>query len=368
MASPPPDARKGPRRPQTPRLSAQPACASASDHGNAGTEHSAPGARPPRLLEQVRTALRRRNYSPSTVTAYTAWIKRYIIHHRLRHPKDLGPGDVVDFLSHLAVHDRVSPSTQNQALNALVFLYREVLRMPMGGLDGIRRAKRAARLPVVLTRDEVAAVLGKLTGEVQLMAALLYGSGLRLRECARLRIKDVDLERRQIIVRAGKGQRDRVTLLPDAVIPALRDQLELARAVHARDLRDGVAVELPADLARKYPSASRDLAWRWVFPARRTYIDRPTGETRRHHLHESNLQKAVRHAVRTAGIARPASCHTLRHSFATHLLEDGYDIRTIQKLLGHKDVRTTMIYTHVLDSACAGIKSPLDRLPAQGRR
>jgi integron integrase len=260
----------------------------------------------------------------------------------------------------------VSATTQNQALSALLYLYRAVLHLDMGWLEGVVRAKKPVRLPVVLTRQEVAAILGRLRGTDWLMAALLYGAGLRLMECARLRIKDVDFARNEITVRDGKGGKDRVTLLPASVRQPLRAHLERVHQQHQEDLRHGQGtVALPGALARKYPNAARDWGWQWVFPATRFYRDTATGHLRRHHLHESVLQRAVRQAVLKAGIAKPASCHTLRHSFATHLLEGGYDIRTIQELLGHSDVSTTMIYTHVLNRGGRGVQSPLD-LPVPG--
>ncbi len=267
------------------------------------------------------------------------------------------------FLSHLATKRRVSASTQNQALNAILFLYREVLHRDLDWLDGIVRAKRPIRLPVVLTREEVQAVLDHMRGVPLLMASLLYGAGLRLLECARLRVKDIDLARGDITVRDGKGQKDRVTLLPGRLRGRLAGHLARVRIQHERDIRRGRgAVALPGALCRKYQGASREWGWQWVFPATRFYRDSETGEPRRHHLHESVLQRAVKDAVRMSGIAKPATCHTLRHSFATHLLEKGYDIRTIQELLGHSDVSTTMIYTHVLNRGGRGVRSPLDDL------
>jgi integron integrase len=268
---------------------------------------------------------------------------------------------VTAFLSHLAVHGRVSASTQNQALSALLFLYRDVLASDIGWLDEVVRARRPERVPSVLTREEVAAVLGHMRGPEALIASLLYGSGLRLLEGCRLRVKDVDLARGEIVVRDGKGARDRVTMVPGRLVPPLATQLERVRQQHGEDVGSGRgSVELPDALARKYPRAAFELAWQWVFPATRHYRDPASGMERRHHLHESVVQKAVRAAVQRAGIARRASCHTLRHSFATHLLEAGYDIRTIQELLGHRDVSTTMIYTHVLNRGGRGVRSPLD--------
>jgi len=292
-----------------------------------------------------------------------AWIRRYIVFHGKRHPAEMGAVEVTQFLSSLAQQDHVAASTQNQALSALLFLYRQVLQVEMPWLDNVVRAKRSERLPVVLTREEVRAVIRELQGPPRLMAILLYGAGLRLLECARLRVKDVDFATNQIIVRAGKGDRDRVTMLPAVVKPDLVRHVEVVRRQHEADLRHGAGwVELPWALARKYPNAGREWAWQWVFPATRIYVDQETGQRRRHHLHESVLQRAVKEAVRRAGIAKRATCHTFRHSFATHLLEDNHDIRTVQELLGHRDVSTTMIYTHVLNRGPGGVRSPADRM------
>ncbi len=273
----------------------------------------------------------------------------------------MGAREVSAFLSSLATADSVSASTQNQALAALLFLYSEVLHQKLSSLSNVIHAKRPARLPVVMTSEEVAAVLSKLQGPSRLMASLLYGSGLRLLECVGLRIKDVDFGAGQVLVRRGKGQRDRVTLLPRSLITPLEAHLVEVRRLHYGDLERGAGhVELPDGLRAKYPNASREWPWQWVFPATRTYLHPATNERRRHHLHETALQRAVRVAVQAAGISKPVSCHTFRHSFATHLLESGYDVRTIQKLLGHRDLRTTMIYTHVLNRGPFGVKSPLD--------
>ena len=292
-----------------------------------------------------------------------AWIRRYIVFHGKRHPAEMGAVEVTQFLSSLAQQDHVAASTQNQALSALLFLYRQVLQVEMPWLDNVVRAKRSERLPVVLTREEVRAVIRELQGPPRLMAILLYGAGLRLLECARLRVKDVDFATNQIIVCAGKGDRDRVTMLPAVVRTDLVRHVEMVRRQHEADLRHGAGwVELPWALARKYPNAGREWAWQWVFPATRIYVDRETGQRRRHHLHESVLQRAVKEAVRRAGIAKRATCHTFRHSFATHLLEDNHDIRTVQELLGHRDVSTTMIYTHVLNRGPGGVRSPADRM------
>jgi len=317
----------------------------------------------PRLLDQVREAIRTRHYSRRTEESYVAWIRRFIIFHGKRHPKEMGEAEIAAFLSGLAVESKVSASTQNQALCAILFLYREVLKLDLCRLEDVVRAKISRRLPVVLTRDEVGIVLEQLCGTVRLMTTLLYGSGLRLLECARLRIKDVDFGSNQITVRAGKGNKDRVTLLPATVKDELAGHIERVRKQHQKDVEAGAGwVELPAALARKYPNAGREWAWQWVFPATRIYVEPRTGERRRHHLHESVLQRAVKEAIRRAGIAKPASCHTFRHSFATHVLEAGYDIRTVQELLGHSDVSTTMIYTHVLNRGPAAVRSPLDQL------
>ena len=291
------------------------------------------------------------------------WIKRYIFFHGKRHPMEMGAAEVAQFLTSLAVEAKVAASTQNQALSALLFLYRDVLGVELPRLDDVIRAKRSQSLPVVLTRDEVRAVLERLEGVPRLMAMLLYGAGLRLLECCRLRVKDVDFATNQLVIRDGKGRKDRVTMLPAAIKSALAAHIERVREQHQADLRHEAGwVELPGALARKYPNAGREWGWHWVFPATRPYVDRLTGQRRRHHLHESVLQRAVKDAVRAAGIAKPATCHTFRHSFATHLLEESHDIRTVQELLGHRDVSTTMIYTHVLNRGPAGVRSPADRM------
>jgi integron integrase len=320
-----------------------------------------------RLLDRVRIAIRTRHLSPRTEEAYVFWIRRFILFHGKRHPVEMAEAEVSAFLSALAVGERVAASTQNQALCALLFLYRHVLGIELPWLDDLVRAKRPARLPVVLTREEVAAVLRHVQGVKRLAATLLYGSGLRLLECLRLRVKDVDFGRNEIVVRGGKGDRDRRTMLPAALSGALARFVAVARRQHQRDLAAGAGwVALPHALGRKYPNAGREWGWQWVFPATRIHVDAESGQRRRHHLHESVLQRAVREAVLRAGIAKPAGCHTFRHSFATHLLEDGYDIRTIQELLGHRDVRTTMVYTHVLNRGGRGVTSPVDRLLARG--
>ncbi len=323
----------------------------------------APAQPKPKLLDRVREAIRTRHYSRRTEEAYVGWIRRFIFFHGKRHPAEMSEAEVTQFLSSLAVSARVSASTQNQALSSLLFLYKEVLGQPLPWLDNLVHAQRPTRLPVVMTREEVQAVLGRLEGTPRLMATLLYGAGVRLLECARLRVKDVDFTSNHIIVREGKGDKDRVTLLPCAVKAGLSRHLERVRTQHREDLERGAGwVELPKALGRKYPNAGREWAWQWVFPATRIYVDRETGQRRRHHLDESVLQRAVKEAVRRAGLAKPVSCHTFRHSFATHLLEDNHDIRTVQELLGHADVSTTMIYTHVLNRGWGAVRSPADRL------
>jgi integron integrase len=326
-------------------------------------EPNLPAPRQPRLLDRVRDALRARHGSRRTEKSYVAWIRRFILFHGKRHPSEMGAVEVTQFLSSLAVQGNVAASTQNQALSALLFLYRHVLQVELPWLDDVVRAKRSGRLPVVLTREEVRAVIGQLQGPSKLTAILLYGAGLRLLECAHLRVKDVDFAANQVVVRAGKGDRDRVTMLPAVVKTDLARHLDLVKKQHETDLAHGAGwVELPWALARKYPNAGREWPWQWVFPATRFYVDRATGQRRRHHLHESVLQRAVKEAVRRAGIPKRATCHTFRHSFATHLLEDNHDIRTVQELLGHRDVSTTMIYTHVLNRGPAGVRSPADRM------
>ena len=332
--------------------------------GGIGTppKDGAAGAEEPRLLEQVRGRIRAKHYSIRTEQAYLQWIRRYILANGKRHPRELGGAAVETFLSRLATRQQVSASTQNQALSALLFLYREVLGINLPWMENVVRAKGSRRLPVVLSRGEVALLLRNLAGRNWLMASLLYGSGLRLMECLRLRVKDVDIARNEITVREGKGAKDRRTVLPASLREALLRQMEDSRVLHAADLEAGFgAVSLPFALARKYPNAPKELGWQYMFPATRRAVDPRDGKQKRHHLDEKVLQRAVSVAAKAAGIKKPVSPHTLRHSFATHLLEAGADIRTIQELMGHKDVATTQIYTHVLNRGAGGVVSPLDR-------
>jgi integron integrase len=315
------------------------------------------------LLTDLRRAIRVRHYSRRTEEVYVQWVRRFVKFCGLRHPREVGQVEVTRFLTSLAINHKVSASTQNQALSALVFLYGEVLGMEVRWLSALVRAKRPARVPVVLTRDEVRRVLDKLPGVSWLVASLLYGTGMRLLEGLQLRVKDVDFAANEITVRRGKGDRDRVTMLPERLKSPLLEHLAGVRRQHERDTAVGAGwVELPGALSVKYPRAGREWAWQWVFPATRWHLDRGSGQRRRHHLHETVLQRAFREAIGAAGIAKHATCHTLRHSFATHLLESGYDIRTVQELLGHRDVKTTMIYTHVLRRGGLGVRSPADSL------
>lgn len=315
----------------------------------------------PRFLDQVANACRVKHLAYRTEQSYVAWVKRFILFHNKRHPKDMGPVEIRAFLTHLACNRNVSASTQNQAMNAILFMYREVLRREPGEFSEFQPARRGKRLPTVLTVGEVKAVLSHLEGTYRLMARLLYGSGLRLMECVRLRIKDIDFERGTITVRSGKGDKDRVTMLPDAVRDELRSHIERLKSLHEQDRRANLpGVELPAAFAVKSPQAGISWAWQWVFPARNVSRDPRTGIVRRHHVLEDGLQRAMKQAVRKANLSKPASCHTLRHSFATHLLEAGADIRTVQDLLGHSDVSTTMIYTHVMQKPGLGVRSPLN--------
>jgi len=317
---------------------------------------------PPKLLDLVRGKIRLKHYSIRTEQAYADWIKRFILHFDKKHPKDLGALEVEQFLTYLAVQGKVAPSTQNQAKSALLFLYKEVLGIDLPWLDGVERAKAPKRLPVVLTPVEVQKILSHLEGTPHLLVSLLYGTGMRILEALRLRVKDVDFSRKEILIRDGKGFKDRVTMLPVMLIEPLKLHLKRVKTLHEKDLAEGYGVVyLPYALSKKYPQAEREWAWQYVFPSARLSVDPRSGETRRHHIQDQAIQRAVRQAVRDAGLTKPATPHTLRHSFATHLLEGGYDIRTVQELLGHSDVSTTMIYTHVLNKGGRGVVSPLDR-------
>lgn len=323
----------------------------------------APAPRPPKLLDQLRDKIRLKHYSIRTEQVYLDWARRFILFHDKRHPKDMGAADVVAFLTHLAVERHVSASTQNQAKSALLFLYKEVLGIELPWLDGIESAKASRRLPVVLTPREARLILNELSGTMWLVVSLLYGTGMRLLEGLRLRVKDVEFERREIVVRDGKGGKDRVTVLPENLIQALQDQLKRAKALHDRDLADGCGeVWLPNALALKYRNAGKSWGWQYVFPSPVRSIDPRSKKERRHHIYPESVQRTVREAARRAGITKQVSPHVLRHSFATHLLQSGYDIRTVQELLGHSDVSTTMIYTHVLNRGGKGVVSPLDQL------
>ncbi len=332
--------------------------------GRWGGALSSDSTRAPRLLERVRSAIRVRHYSIRTEQAYIQWIRRFILFHGKRHPAELGGAEIATFLSHLAVDGNVAESTQNQALNAIVLLYRVVLEQEVTDLGAVVRARKPRRLPVVLTPVEVRGVLARLDGVHRLTAELMYGAGLRLLECVRLRIKDIEFARGEIVVRDGKGRRDRVTVLPERVRKRLSAQLARVRAIHEADLAEGFgSVHLPHALARKYRGADRDWPWQYAFPSDRRARDPRSGLVRRHHISESALQRAVKRAVGEARIAKPASCHSLRHSFATDLLAAGYDIRTVQEVLGHRSVATTMVYTHVLNRGGRGVRSPLDSTP-----
>jgi integron integrase len=317
----------------------------------------------PKLLDQVRGKIRLKHYSIRTEQAYTDWIKRFILHFGKKHPRDMGAAEVEQFLTHLAVNGRVSASTQNQAKCALLFLYKEVLAIELPWLDNVEQAKAPKRLPVVLTRDEIQAILSRLTGTQWLIASLLYGTGMRIMECLRLRVQDVDIKRSEILIRNGKGSKDRVTMLPLSLVAPLQAHLLKVRELHENDLTQGFgAVFMPFALERKYPAAAKEWIWQYVFPAAKLSTDPRTKIVRRHHVPEQSIQRAVKQAVRDAGLTKAATPHTFRHSFATHLLEGGYDIRTVQELLGHADVSTTMIYTHVLNKGGRGVLSPLDLL------
>jgi integron integrase len=323
----------------------------------------------PKLLDRVRWHLRVKHYSIRTEQAYVDWIRRFILFHHKRHPNEMGERQITQFLTHLAVDKHVAASTQNQAFSALLFLYQQVLERKLDFIDNVQRVTRPAKLPVVFTPGEVRSVLAHLKGDYRLMAELLYGSGLRLMECLRLRVKDIDFGYGHITVRDGKGLRDRVTVLPERLRQPLRRHLERIREIHQRDVADGNGrVYLPFALDQKYRKANRSWPWQYVFPAGKLSNDPRSGEKRRHHVMENNLQKAVKTAIHRSGIRKTGSCHTFRHSFATHLLENGQDIRTVQELLGHKDVSTTMIYTHVLNKPGLAVRSPLDYgMPARRR-
>jgi len=333
-----------------------------------GNPLEVPHAASPRLLDRVRYAIRSRHYSPRTEKAYLFWIRRFIVFNGRRHPDSMAEPEIARFLEALATRLRVSASTQNQAFSAILFLYRSVLGRELKGLQGTPRAKLPERVPVVLSPNEVARILGSMQGATALAASLLYGCGLRLTEALQLRVKDIDFDRKEIVVRRGKGKKDRRTMLPPGLEMPLLKHLIRVEKLHERDLLyGGISVALPDGLARKYPNAPTEWAWQWVFPATRTHPDPCTQGRRRHHLHETVLQRAFHEAVRKTGITKLASCHTLRHSFATHLLERGYDLRTIQELLGHSDISTTMIYTHVLNRGGRGVQSPWEHLPALAR-
>jgi len=326
-----------------------------------GTGDSPGGAARPRLFDVVRETIRRRHYSYRTEETYLHWIKRFILFSGRRHPRELGAPDVTAFLNDLVARRHVAAATQNQALAALLFLYKEVLAQPLPWLDALEHAKQPVRRPTVLTAAETQQLLSRLRGTRWLMASLLYGAGLRLRECLKLRVKDIDFGYGQILVRDGKGGKDRVTVLPAAIVVPLQAHLGRVKALHDRDLAEGCGdVELPDAIARKFPRAPYEWGWKFAFPSHKRSVDPRTGAIRRHHVYENYLIRAVKEAARSAGITKHVSCHTLRHSFATHLLEGGYDIRTVQELLGHSDVSTTMIYTHVLNKGGRGVKSPLD--------
>ena len=322
-----------------------------------------PGQPQPRLYDRLIEVLRTGHYSRRTEQAYVHWIQRFLVFHGRRHPRELAEADINRFLSHLALSENVSASTQNQALAAVLFLYQRVLEQPLQRIEGVIRARKPKLLPVVLTRDEVRLILAQLDGLPKLVCTILYGSGLRLLEGLQLRVQDVDFQRGELLIHQAKGQKDRITMLAASAREPLQEHLIHIREQHAADLEQGLGrVPLPGALARKYPNADREWAWQWVFPATSHYLDRTTNLRHRHHLHESVIQKAFKQAVGRSGTTKAAHCHTLRHSFATHLLEGGYDIRTIQELLGHQSVETTMIYTHVLNRGGAGVRSPADSL------
>lgn len=319
--------------------------------------------RKPKLMDSLRESLRSRHYSRRTEQTYCHWVRRFILFHKVRHPAEMAEPEINTFLTHLAVKEKVRASTQNQALSALLFLYRHVIGREVGDLGKVIRARKSTHLPVVMTRDEVKAVLANLSDDKWLMASLMYGAGLRLMECLRLRVQDIDFARNEILVSNGKGSKDRITMLPESLKAPLQERLKKVKAIHEKDLSEGWGcVQMPGALDRKYPNAPKEWRWQWVFPQENRWFNPKTKEQGRHHIDESLVQKAVRDAVVTAGLTKHATCHTFRHSFATHLLEGGYDIRTVQELLGHSDVKTTMIYTHVLNRGPSGVHSPLDRL------
>lgn len=324
-------------------------------------QQNLPEKQSPKLLDQVRERIRVKHYSIRTEETYLSWIRRFIYFHGKRHPREMGTREIEAFLTHLATERDVAASTQNQALSAILFLYKEVLEMELPWLEGVTRAKKPQRLPVVMTAEETRKVLVNLEGQWSLIGRLLYGTGMRLMEGLRLRVKDVEFSRREIVVRSGKGDKDRITMLPVSLVSELQAQIAKAKKLHELDKADGYGeVWLPHALARKYPNAAREFGWQYVFPSSNRAVDPHSGVVRRHHLNEKGLQRAVRQAAHEAGVMKPVSPHTLRHSFATHLLERGQDIRTIQELLGHSDVQTTMIYTHVLNRGGRGVLSPLD--------
>ena len=316
-----------------------------------------------KLLDQVKTIIRRKHYSIRTEQAYVKWIREYILFHGKRHPNEMGEKEITDFLSSLACSRHVAASTQNQALNAIVFLYKHVLNKELGDFGLIEKAKRPKKLPTVLSKGEVQRLMKDMNGVAGLAIRLLYGTGMRLMECIRLRVKDIDFERGQVVIREGKGAKDRATMLPESLIEDLKDHLAKVRIIHDSDLADGCGeVYLPNALEKKYPNAPREWGWQYVFPATKISKDPRSDKMRRHHMDESNLQKVIKRAAKKTGIAKRVSPHTFRHSFATHLLENGYDIRTVQELLGHKNVQTTMIYTHVIKKGGMGVQSPLDHI------
>jgi len=334
-----------------------------SEISSVSEERASYSPRAPKLLDRLREALRSRHYSRRTEDTYCHWVRRFIFFHNVRHPAEMAEPEINAFLTHLAMKEKVSASTQNQALSALLFLYRHVIGREVGDLGNVIRARKPTRLPVVMTRDEVKSVLSSLSGDKRLMASLMYGAGLRLMECLRLRIQDIDFSRNEILIRDGKGAKDRITMLPESLKASIQEHLKKVKLIHERDLAEGWGrVQMPDALDRKYPNAPADWRWQWVFPQENRWKNTKKGEEGRHHTHETILQRAMKEAVRKAGIVKHVGCHTFRHSFATHLLEAGYDIRTIQELLGHKDLSTTMVYTHVLNKGGHGVRSPIDGL------